>query len=420
MSLDIRKHINSIKGVFGSLLFLFSSVFVRRNENWIALSAWDGMIFADNSKYLLEYMLENLEDDYRFYWIYNSKMPDNLPDDPRLKAIKKNAFSTMITMLRCKYMFCSQHLYNDLCSYNVFRGAVVTYLHHGLPIKKWGNDAIGASIEKKDTLHRVYQSIIPYHRHYEFFAISSATHGEHFITGLRDYGCSKEKLLPFGTPRNDFLINSSDEYRQLLKKQYAESVGFDPSKKLVLYLPTYRRKTGATQTLFRNNLEERNKLFSVLEKHNAILVEKKHFVEEWMRDELFQDREYEDNYIRVSQDVNAQELLLISDMLISDYSGAFVDYLLVDKPIIHYVYDYEEYRDQDSGLYYDISEFESGSVAWDFIQLINAIDENLNNPEMHKDLRKKRREFFLEYETGRASDQIVNKVVRNAGNKDRR
>ena len=405
-----------MKSLIGSLFFIFLSLFVPRKKKWIALSAWDGVIFADNSKYLLEYMLEALDADYRFFWIYNPSMPENLPKDTRLKAIKKNTFSTMVTMLKCKYMFCSQHLYNDLCNYNVFHGAVVTYLHHGLPIKKWGNDAIGSSQEKSDVLHKIYQRIIPYHRPYEYFAVSSATHGEHFITGLRDYGCSKEKLLPYGTPRNDYLINSTVDYRLSLKKHYADSLGFDLNKKLVLYLPTYRRKSGATQTLYRKNVEERAKLFSVLAKHNAILVEKKHFVEEWMRDELFQDREYEDNYIKVSQDVNAQELLLISDMLISDYSGAFVDYLLVDRPIIHYVYDYEEYRDQDSGLYYDITEFESGSVAYDFDQLVKAVDDDFTNPDMHRDLRWKRREFFLEYETGHASEQIVNKVVKNAGN----
>lgn len=420
MKHKVIKCFEYFKNVIVSFFFIFLSSFVKRNKYWFAFGAWDGFLFADNSRYLLEKMTEIQNEHYRFFWVGSVDELEGIPTDKRIKILKKNSFEGMMKLIRCKYMFCSQHLYNDLCNYNVFKGAIVTYLHHGLPIKRWGNDAVGVKEKKDSLIYRIYQNVLPYKRNYQYFAVSSSTQADHFYTSLRDFGCAPEKILPYGTPRNDFLFNATVDFRTELKCHYARRYGFDHNKKLVLYLPTYRRKSGKTQSLLRTDVEERIKLLAVLEKHDAILIEKKHFVEDWRSDALFRTEENIERYIKVSQNANAQELLLISDILISDYSGAFVDFLIMDKPIIHYVYDYEEYRDQDSGLYYDISEFESGSVTYDFDQLVKAVDDNFTDPEMYKDIRKKRREFFLEYETGCASEQIVDRVVKNAGNQNRR
>ena len=103
--------------------------------------------------------------------------------------------------------------------------------------------------------------------------------------------------------------------------------------------------------------------------------------------------------------------MLFADVLISDYSGAFLDYLFLDRPIIHYVYDYDFYKNTDSGLYYEIDEFMSGHVCKDPDSLLAALDEVLSGEDPYQNRRQAVRNSFMEYEKGNASETIVKKVI---------
>lgn len=387
---------------------LFASCFIRRKSNWYAFGSWKGQLYIDNSRYLFEY-IKAAEPNSHFIWIGNIDVKKKLQDVSNVEVLEINSFASMIALLKCKYMFCSQMHIDDLCKYNVYRGAIITYLHHGMPVKKWGADSVtGHSyFESKNIIVETIRRIIASKIEYDYFPVSSLKQEITNKTSLDYRGYSDYKAIRSGTPRNDMLVNRNSEIIDFYKKEYASRLDFDINKKIILYLPTFRRKGTETKTFL--NLDDGLK--EILIKHDAIVIEKNHFVEDSV---LSMPRKNRNEYvIHVDQEVNVQELLLITDVLISDYSGAFLDFVLLNRSIIHYAYDYDEYRLRDSGLYYDINEFAAGPIVRTDEDLYDSLDRCLSNPSLYEERRSLIRNSFMEYEKGCASKLIYERVIRN-------
>ncbi len=391
--------------VFISLFLIIASKLQKRKENRIAFGAWKGELYIDNSRYLLETALKTLGEDYRFVWIGNKEVAAQLPHDSRICCYEKNSLRSLSALLKCKYMFCSQMHYEDLSNYNVFEGAIITYLHHGCPVKRWGDDAgTGQSINPS-----WQDRIVGKRRLLDYFVCSSETHFRTNLSSMKSWGCNEKNNLRTGTPRNDMLLLENDEEHILKYKQkYAEMLGFDVNQKVVLYVPTFRRSGIANESLVYRDSKEKERLSELLHKHNCVLIEKAHYAGEF---ESKEGKSY-DNILSCPKKVNIQEMLLFTDCMISDYSGAFLDYSILDRPIIHYIYDYEFYRDVDSGLYYELNEFQAGSAARNYDELLNALESCLTDPKTGEELRRKVKNKFMEYEQGNASEQIIGSVLR--------
>ena len=178
---------------------------------------------------------------------------------------------------------------------------------------------------------------------------------------------------------------------------------------MIIYVPTFRRSGIANESLVYRSEVESERLHDLLKKYNCVLIEKAHFAGSFNASD---SNIHYDDIISCSKDVNLQEMLLFADCVISDYSGALLDYSILDRPIIHYIYDYEFYRDVDSGLYYDFSEFQAGPAARTFDELLIAIESCLSDSSTGQDMRKKVCQKFMEYEVGKASEQIISIVLK--------
>ena len=161
----------------------------------------------------------------------------------------------------------------------------------------------------------------------------------------RSFGVPDNSMKIIGLPRNDELLNDVGEER---KSQIKAKLGIDKKKKILLYAPTFREYTKD-------------------EKYNCIIAPPIH-VERWK--EKFSDdyillfrAHYEvvkvmnlvsDDFVKdVSSYPDLNELMIISDILISDYSSIFFDYSVMGKPMLCFAYDYDEYQTK-RGLYFDI------------------------------------------------------------------
>lgn len=398
----------TVKKVIVSIMMLLASLCVKRRKNWYAFGSWKGQLYIDNSRYLFEY-IKKIEPNSHFIWIGNKDIKEELANEPNVEVLEINTFASMIGLLRCKYMFCSQMHNDDLCKYNVYHGAVITYLHHGMPVKKWGADGADGhkTFESKNIIVEVIRRIIASKIEYNYFVVSSLKQEISNKSSLDYRGYSDDKAIKSGTPRNDILINANGEIIECYKRKYSSKLNFDINRKIILYLPTFRRQ--GTET--RSFINADDKLKNILIKHNAILIEKNHFAEDSL---LVAPKKNRNEYVlHVDQEVNVQELLLIADALISDYSGAFLDFVLLNKPIIHYAYDYDEYRLQDSGLYYDIEEFAAGPISRNYNELCDELDKCMKKPNLYEERRKYVRSSFMEYENGQASKLIYERVIKN-------
>lgn len=387
---------------------------IKRNNKWIAFGSWCGQSYIDNPRYIYEYLMENTNI-YKLIWIGNKEIRQDIPQNNRTLFIRKNSLKSIYYLLKCKYMFVSQSAQADLCSFNVYRNAIITHCWHGVPVKKIGLDMPGYKLvrNQNSSLIKKIRKMLGYNIKYSYFVSSSPKNDYIFQRAFKHIGASKNNILHSGYPRNDMFFNVKQNEVNKIKLKYSKLLEFSMDKKIILYLPTYRRKQPKVESICNRDEAEINMLSNILKKHNAIIIEKNHF-QTYVKMSGCQDKTFSDLFIKLTKDhkVNIQEILLFTDILISDYSGAFLDFCLLDRPIIHYAYDYEHYKNVDSGLYYDIEEFAAGKVATTFEEIVAELDNLLSGVDNYSEKRKKVRKEFMTYEQGHASEYICEKVLK--------
>ena len=388
------------------LVLSLLSLFIRRRDDRVAFGSWCGARFVDNSRYLCEY-LATTRPDLTLYWVGLPEIQAEVEAAlPRVVFLKKDTLRSNIKLLSCRYFFFSQMHNADIATADVFRGATLTYLHHGMPIKKWAADGLNQGAPKLTLKHRFSSWLSGEYRKYDYFAISSALHGKSYETALAYKGYTKDRALPFGTPRNDMLLHHDETQITNCRRAFADSLGYDDNARVILYLPTYRRLSENLFSFSALSPHEEVRLDAILAAHNAVIVEKSHMAEKARFNYKKKAR------IKFADPrANAQEMLLSADALISDYSGAFVDYVLLDRPIIHYAYDYDHYKNVDSGLYYDIKEFAAGEVCRNFDELLSALSDILSGKDTYASRRAHVRKTYANYELGDASSRITQAVI---------
>ena len=394
---------------FTILPFLISrqiTKLIPRSEKKVCIGAWFGNLYSDNPKYFAEYLLQN--SDYELTWIGNDSAKCQLSNNPRLHFARKGSFKAIISLLRAKFWICCIYCTHDLTPLPLDGGVVRINLWHGIPIKKLGKNSIWnkdnqSSRGLRPAIERAYCRIVSGGK--DWFPISSADMVR-VMEGGAPEKFSLSHALPFGTPRNDFLIKNDAnlQFKFDLKKKYSRLIGFDPMKKIVLYLPTFRKDVKKTFCFYDCDASQQSIIANVLDKHNAVLIEKHHF-------HTYEEKKIPEDAtcsIPISAvclpSVDVQELLLIADVLICDYSSAYLDFSLLKRPIIHYVYDYGEYTRNDSDLAYDINEVGGGEVVQSFEDLTSALSTSLGGGVFAP---KSRLPKLVEYEKGTACEQLL-------------
>lgn len=389
-----------------SIFYLLASIFVKRDPQKIAFGSWSGKLFLDNSRYLAQYIKSHYSE-YKIFWVGDEDVKDEVLASGFV-FLKRNSFDANMQLLKCKYFFFTQMAAADISECNVYRKAVTCYLHHGMPIKRWGADAIHRQSDnkKRNLFQRLYGDLTGNYMDYDYFATSSPLHDKTNLTSLAYRGCTDDKNLKCGTPRNDFLINLTTDETDFYRKKYRSELDIE-NKTVFLYLPTFRRKPDNVFSFSELNEEQSEKLGKVLAKNNMVIIEKSHFGAK----NSVQGKVKNDNLIFLDKKTNVQELYIASDCLISDYSGAYLDYLFLNKPVIHFAYDYEYYKNIDSGLYYDIDDFSAGPVVEGFEELLTEIENVCNNIDLFEQKRNNVKNKYMTYEDGRACEHIFEKVV---------
>lgn len=251
--------------------------------------------------------------------------------------------------------------------------AVATW--HGTPLKKIG----------KDQLHRPAKSFLTGIDYcvYGCDVTLDSVGGAFFVTDI---------MRPYGTPRNDKLVNGTDNEELAAIK---DKLGLPADKSIILYAPTFRKNTelsGLTQV---KDLGIERLLFTLKEKFDKDFVfvfRAHHSVLEKLKASGEFDKE---NIIDGNIGDDMTEYMECADVLLTDYSSSMFDFALTDKPCFLYVPDLDHYRDDERGMYLDFDSlpFPSG-VSRDelytaictfdsakYIQTKNAFLASINNIE---------------------------------------
>ncbi|MGN0165203.1 MAG: CDP-glycerol glycerophosphotransferase family protein [Lachnospiraceae bacterium] len=183
------------------------------------------------------------------------------------------------------------------------------------------------------------------------------------------FGVPKEKVKATGIPQADFYLKEHN-VKELKEKFYKEHPTCK-GKKLVLYAPTFRDNPEADSKLLDNFDFET--FTNELSDEYVLLVR--------LHPQIHSDSHFPENVINVTDYPSVRNLLLISDIMIADYSSITIEFALLGRPIIMYPFDFERYTAQDRGFYFDYFKQAPGPVCYTTNEIIDCIKNNDFSPE---------------------------------------
>lgn len=397
---------SSMTTKIGKLQIRIRTSFSKRDKNLWIFGEWFGERCCDNAMAFANYVVQN-HPEIHVVWIAKKKT-DLSALHSKIQFVEMDTDESVKMLKRAGAAFVVQGLCDlstDDCNY--FGNALFVNLWHGVAWKMIGYDAQ----KKRSMLQNIENHMRSWLLGADFYLAPSKQNGKVMCSA---YGLSSRRLLLGGYPRNAIfydqdLLKATREkaLRIILRLINLPSL---ENVRIIAYMPTFRDHDDETFSFVQ--LENDHSFMELLAHENAVIIQKAHFIAE-KRGESKEGTE--GSRILSINNLSAQELLAAADMLVTDYSSCFFDFLLKDKPIIHYLYDYDYYRAQDRGLYYAKEEVVCGDIAETIDELKVLIKENLHNPDKNKDLRKKRREDFMTYENAHACQTIFEKIRERQG-----
>jgi len=363
-------------------LYFASFVVPRKKDMWV-FGGFGGRLYADNAKALFSWMLDNSHHQKSVYWI--TKRRDILGKLSEENKPCAHAYSIkgLYISLRAS-VFIYTHTSSDI-NFWASGGATKINLWHGSAIKKVLKDVNSpASIEERiysaTGLAKLrYRLLKPgYFESPDLIFAASNCVAKNLITS---HEVSKSQISITGYPRTDVLFQANEP----LKAIYTET-----NRKKILYLPTFREHDESDTSL--------NELISSFSTRPEYVLLIKLHPATFVGDTLH----LPDNVVLLDQSVDTYEMMSVSDALITDYSSVALDYLLLDRPIVYYCYDYEAYLSTERELYYDFTEVAGGPVVKTSSALLSEFDDSLLAGVDH--YKAKRHEVLAKF------NQVVSKT----------
>lgn len=332
------------------------------NEHLIVFEAFSGKRCGGNLRAIYEELMEDERyRDFRFVWIVN-EVEDHMDLKVRrhTRVVKKDSKSAFILYAKAKYWFNNVALPNYLIPrpHQVY---VETW--HGTPLKKLGND-IEYEVDPRQSLAEMHKKYYVKGRKMDYLVSPSRFYTEKMISSFRLDKCHKEDIiLETGYPRNDALFKFTEEDVRRIR----EEVGVPDGRKVILYTPTWRDNQFKKGEGFQYNTElDFALLMQELGDEYVLLFRAHHQIG-------FKDVAHDvPGVIDVTEVDDVNDLYIISDLMITDYSSTMFDYADLKRPMVFYMYDLDEYQGEIRDFYFDINEL-PGPIVKTQKDLVRAI-----------------------------------------------
>ena len=350
--------------------------------NRIIFEAMWGDKYSCNPRALYEYINEN-HPEYECIWSFNDQ---RTPVNGNAKRVRKGSLEYWHTLATAKYLINNVNFENG---YQKREGQIEVQTMHGTPLKTMGLDVaqeLKSEEERELFLRRSSR--------WNYLVVQGKFMEDH---AWPIYHFEKE-ILRTGYPRTDILYRGDPEKKEKLRSM----IGIPSDKKVILYAPTWRRRK-------RFDLEmDLQKMRAALSDDYVLLI-RLHYLAD-----VCDDIPQEDPFIMdlTSYD-RIEDLYLITDILITDYSSVMFDFALTGRPMLFYTYDMEEYASKLRGLYVDFREESPGPLLYTTEEIIEEIRQIDQFDEKYKDRIEAFHKKFLTYEGGDSCKKVVETVFKN-------
>lgn len=373
----LAKHNKVVQATYRYTLsgvFKFIGLFVKTDPNLVLMNG-HGFRYNDSPRAIFEKMEElGMLEKYRVVWAL--KEPEKY-DIPNAEKIKMDTPKYFITALKAKYWISCVNIERALH----FKKKNTVYLNtwHGASVAYVGN-----AVNGRNDFH---------FEHINYFCIN----GEYergFI--IRDFNVLPEAIITTGYPRNDELYYVDAEKKEAIRKK----LNIPANKKVILYAPTWRDSNDGGASYKLAPPIDWTKWKEKLGDEYIVLLRTHPYTTKLM------NVEFDDFVWNCIEYPSVNELMIAADVMISDYSCILLDYAILEKPLVCFGYDYEEYKDIH-GFYFDMEEVIPNGV----MRHEDEIIAHLQTLDYDKECEKTRvlKNSHMEY-GGNATITCINKV----------
>ena len=361
---------------------------IRPDSHIWLFSSTDNSHYNYNSRYLFEYVKENLPEITPLFVINDSELRNSLSSKyGKQYFIETENIQGIRQALSAGVWFTSAGL--PAYGTGLHKKRLIINLWHGVPLKKIA--LLDPNLKKAARIY--FKKIFS-----ENYTCILTTSHELIPLMARSFAVSEDKIKVWGQPRNDGLFQKND-CREILGQLFPDLPEYT---KTVLYAPTFR-DYGQVQ-LFPFKDFDQEQLEAFLEEKNMLLFIRTHVAEQGSAAPYLGKRI---RFLGNEQAEDVTGILNIFDCLITEYSSIYIDYLLTDKPMIFLPYDRQQYLD-GHGMNFDYDDVTPGPKPETFNDFLDALSPK---EDFWKSERTRVNRLFNEIQHPCAAD-ICNKVLK--------
>ena len=327
-----------LKKIIGMVLQItFSGFDIRKNK--IMFETGTGEV-KDHLKAFYDYVKANDIQDYEFRWAV--KRGTDISGIEEKEVVYKKTLSYYYHLMTSKYWMRTHSIENIVKKRD---GQIYIQLWHGPgATKKEGYD-MGIIENNGETM--------PHAREWDYYIATDWPSKEYIKTALN----LKIPRILLGSCRSDVLVNMNKEMYRVIR----ERLGIQENEMTVLYAPTFRENDFHLE-----KIDLKIKKLCQLERVRVILR-----VHPEVKNKM-DISEYDNSVIDGNLYPDIYQLYMASDILITDYSSVSIEYSLLKRPILYYMYDLEEYK-KERNFYFDYLDHLAGPIIKTEEELIYAV-----------------------------------------------
>lgn len=359
--------------------------------------------FADNSRALYDYIIENTN--LKTFWVVKDSAMLEPMRAAGVECDIENSERAVAMEQRAHYLISSSFMF----AFNKRPGQIHVSAWHGFGPKTIGFDEDAASETSALRDLKVITTQCD-------LLTTTSRASQLMMAGM--LSMDPRKVMNSGFPRNDYLFTTDG--RKLLEDALGVEFG---TSKLIMYLPTMRKGLKAEGGQFDKNIfnyedYDASGLDEFLKLHDAYVIAKMHFAD----DSSFNQGSFElpkrvlflDGLSLGSKLLTIYHVLNAFDLLITDYSSVYVDYLLLDRPIVFSCPDYEGYKKDRGFISDDPRWMMPGVFVRSQSELLSALGSVFIGADATVSLRESLMPIFHSHEDANASARVVERMIEEA------
>ncbi len=380
--------------LFALRIITFYSCCLLKIDNNLILMESHGD-FTDNTQALYEYMRQNgYLEKYKVIW---------LADDPKELMRRENVKAVSMRFGKPNIAL---YYYMAICKYSIFSNTNVFSVFRGIKKRKdqyifnlWHGGG--------------YKALDGSYKDNSRFILSIGEYLTNYLSYF--FGVGKDKLAVLGYPRTDYFFSDTSD----VQKKFNEKFKLEKYSKVILWMPTFRKNKNKSVYEVKMISETglpiltEEKAFvdfnSFLSKHNLMFILKVHPAQEELP--IFKSK-YSNILILSNRDlgemhVQPYQFIPLSDALVTDYSTVCIDYMLLDRPIIFTLDDYDDYANSRGFYPPNAIDYMPGYHVYNIKEMEDAILEIADGKDIHKSDRDKLMPIMHQYTDGNSSKRVL-------------